>query len=334
MITKLKSMVASGKPKEAINIVANLFSKTDNEKYNELILLSGQIAKNHGLFSQGLIKLEEYRLSDSKTTYALLSILDSIDPEVLANVEEDKEEATYEKKTKLLFLASQPSDFPQLKLEKEYLEIRNIFKKHQRTYDITEEFNVSIDSFFESINEQDPHIIHFSGFALEENIVLSRKIDRTAHKIPYEFLAYSFKLIKGNTELVFINTENSNLFAKVISRFIPFAIGIKGSVNDTDAISFSSGFYSALAIEKNYESAFEFGKKLLIPDNNGTDEKLKKVKKSNNNDSIAKDLKVNDKFEKTCNYQLFINGNCKGDIDTPEDFYIPDLEQKEPTRTR
>lgn len=323
MISKLKNLVASGKASEAINLIVNQLSKSDKDRYNNVILLSGQIARNHGLFSQGLIKLEEYKLSESQTTRSLLSILDSIESKEMQAIESDsKEETEVEKKTKLLFLASQPSDMETLQLEKEYLEIRKIFKKFRKSFDVTEEFDVTIDTFFESINEQTPHIIHFSGHSSNDNILLSRKIDRVSHEIPYEFLASSFKLLKDSTELVFINTMGSCLFAKVISRFIPYAIGVKGNVSDIQAISFSSGFYSALAIEKDYEKAFEFGKMLLNPIS-WTQENLSKENESD--DKILKEDKnsFNGYNEDPNIYYLFSNGQSKDDSDTPEDFYSP-----------
>ncbi len=323
MISKLKSLVASGKPKEAIDIIAEFIAQTDKDKYNELILLSGEISRNHGFFAQGLIPLEDYKLSNSKTNYALLSIIDTIDTKSFTEVQEKQKNKPLSPKTKLLFLAAQPSDLAPLNLEKEYLEIRRIFKKKRQHFEITEEFDVTIDSFFESIREEDPHIIHFSGFGTKDAVILSRKTDRSSHDIPYEFLASAFKLLKGKTEFVFINTQGSCLFAKVISRFIPYTIGLKGTITDKDAISFSSGFYSALAIEKNYEKAFEFGKKLLkakslndiIPPSNN-------IPPENNEITPEPNVVYRNINAEESEYFLYKNGKCEDDKDTPEDFYV------------
>lgn len=325
MIAKLKSLIAIGQSSQAINLIADTLSKTDKESYNQLILLSGRISKNQGLLNQGLISVEDYRNSNIKTNAALLSILDSIDPQDLIQIEEkekeDKVEAAH--KTKLLFLAAQPSDKPALKLEKEYLEIRKIFKKYRHQYDITEEFDVTIDTFFESIRDQHPHIIHFSGYGDCDNIVFSRKVDRKTHLIPYEYLAAAFKLIGNNTECVFINTQGSCLFAKVISRFIPCAIGIKGVVTDEDAISFASGFYAALAIEKDYSKAFNFGQQLLQPEDHSSPAHPAIHNMNPRDGGEQQKSFTQNKKEINCQYFLYVNGHSAEDTDTAEDFYSP-----------
>lgn len=330
MLQKLKGLIASGNPREAINIMVNVLADIDREKYNEIILLSGRVTRNQSLFAQDLIDLEDYRQSEAKTNHALIAILDSIPADSFSKKKQTqsslKVEAT--NKTKLLFIASQPSDKPLLKLEKEYLEIRKIFKKYRHLYSITEEFDATIDSFFDAIKEQNPHIIHFSGYGNNESVALSRNMDRTTHLVSYEYLAPSFKLIGSNTECVFFNTQDSCLFAKVISRFIPFAIGISGVVTDEDAISFSSGFYSSLAIEKNYEKAFQFGKELFLSSKKDKQNPLLEqaaapINAEDDDDDVDFERFTGEDACSDCNYYLYINGYCKEDTTTPEDFYMP-----------
>lgn len=112
-------------------------------------------------------------------------------------------------------------------------------------------------------------------------------------------------MLKDTTEIVFFNTGTSNLFAKVVSRVVPYAIGIRGMVSDAEAISFSSGFYAALALEKNYEKAFNMGLDLLMssyPPARETGEE-------------AKTETIEQK------YFLYQNGFCEADTMTPDDFF-------------
>ena len=132
-------------------------------------------------------------------------------------------------------------------------------------------------------------------------------------------------MLKGNTECVFINTLGSALFSKVISRFIPYAIGVKGTIMDDEAISFSSGFYAALAIEKDYEKAFKNGKDLFLA------QKQMKNSQKKQSASIKEDSKPNTpekskrrKYDEESNYFLYKNGVSSEDTTSPDDFYVPE----------
>jgi len=294
MLNTIKGLIGEGKTQEAISQMSKLASGNADIK-NGVIQLSGQYAQANFAYAMGLIDAASNMSTLSKVNFGLLSLLDQMQSEGLLSGGAMLSDSEYEgPKTKLLFLAANPVDAPaQLQLEKEYLEIRKIFKNHRDKFSITEEFDVTLDTFFEAIYREKPNIIHLSGFAEDVGIFLMRKHDHTSYLIPYEFLAPAFKMLKETVDCVFFNTGMSNLFSKVVSRVIPYAIGIRGMVSDEEAISFSSGFYAALALEKNYEKAFQMGRDLLSK----TTEKQK--------------------------YYLYQSGLCPEDTDTLDDFYTP-----------
>ncbi len=325
MLQNLKSLIAVGKTQEAISRMAKIAAANNSSLYNDLILLSGQVAKNQSMFTLGLLDLDDFKIAESKNNFAVLSIVDAIEAENMLEKELHLTENEDIEKTKLLFLASNPSDLNPLQLEKEFIEIRKILKSQRNLFETTEAFDVSLDLFFEEIALEKPHVIHFTGYGTDLELVFSRKTDRTQHYVPYEFLASALKLMRGNVECIFINTRGSALFAKVVSRFVPFAIGITGDVLDDEAISFASGFYAALAIEKDYEKAFKNGKDLFLAQQNAQAQRVaqtvappeKKVKKETKKEAEAPSaLKKSD-------YYLFKNGFSEDDKDLPDDYYMP-----------
>lgn len=150
-----------------------------------------------------------------------------------------------------------------------------------------------------------------SGAAEPDGVALTQKADHSTQFVPFEFLAPAFRMLKNNAECVFFNTGHSDLFAKVVSRSIPYAVGIRGSISDAEAITFSSGFYAALALEKNYEKAFQMGRNLLaaMPP--------EPPAKDNNPESVRAEHR----------FFLYRNGLCEEDTETPDDFYVPKEEK-------
>ena len=134
MLQNLKSLIAGGKTQEAISRMAKLASAKSSTIHNDLILLSGQIAKNQSMFTLGLVKMEDFKISESQNNFAVLSILDSMQADDLLDKDVDLEEESTNK-TKLLFLASNPSDLPLLQLEKEFIEIRKIFRNKKTNFE-------------------------------------------------------------------------------------------------------------------------------------------------------------------------------------------------------
>ncbi len=303
MFNTIQALVGEGNMQEAISQMSK-WSVRNADIRNSVIQLSGQYAQANFSFAMGLMDAQAQQAALSKITYALLQLLDRMQAEGLFSEKDLPSEAETEgPKTKMLFLGANPvftSGHFHLELEKEYLEIRKIFKNHRNKFSITEELDMTLDAFFESVHREKPNIIHIAVLGGKEGVYFLQKSDRTPHLVPYEFLAPVFRMLKETVECVFLNTVDSNLFAKVVSRVIPYAIGIRGNVIDHEAISFASGFYAALALEKNYEKAFEAGRHLLTNTTNAP-----------GGASLG------------ATFFLYQNGHCAEDTETPDDFYIP-----------
>lgn len=312
MLNTIKGLIAEGKTQEALGHMAK-FATGQADAHNAVIQLSAQYAQANFSFAMSLTNAEAHQATMSKISFGALNLLDQMQSEGLFSGETPLASGDEGPKSKLLFLASNPVDLAILQLEKEYLEIRKIFKNHRNKFSIMEEFDVSLDTFFEAVYREKPQIIHMAGYAEPNGVILSNKVDRSSYLVPFEFLAPAFKMLKGTTECVFFNSGYSNLFAKVVSRVIPYAIGIKGVVGDAEAISFSSGFYAALALEKNYERAYKMGHDL------SASTPLEEFYSTQTADAAATGQK----------FFLYQNGFCEGDTDTPDDFYVPKAQKNQ-----
>jgi len=297
----LEQLIHKGKRQEAIRIMTDVMKQEDMKVFNDIILIGAQMTRIEELKSRNLISYSDFSITDNQIVNALLEIIQKNNN--LKNFDNkkyrDQAKTNDIQKKKILFFAANPSDQPKLKFEKEYLSIRKIMKPYRDKFDVVEEFDVTLDSFFESIYLEQPEVIHFSGFADENILAFCRKGDQKTHKVPYEFLVAAFKMLPRKVECLFVNTQFTNLFAKISSQTTQHAIGISGAVSDNNAISFASGYYTSLAIEGNHKKAFENGEKVLS----------------------------SGEIDLDSNYLFYTNGVAHDKNDkTPDAFYIPSLD--------
>jgi Effector-associated domain 11 len=335
-LQELQGLISANKTQEAIAIMAKAIGDKNTQLRDDLVMLSSQISRNETLFMRGLVKTDDYVMAGAQSIRAILAILEEVSLSgYLENLPSDNAEVDQnapvfvEKRTKIQFLAANPIDTSKLELEREYIEIRKIFKPHQSEFVLVEAFDATLESFFEAIFQEKAQIVQFSGMAEENGLILNRK-DGTCHPVSYEYLAATFKLFRNHVECVFINTMYSDVFAKVVSRFIPYAIGIKDMISDIEAITFAGGFYTALAFEKNYLKAFNQGKDLLIQTRmQSLNAEIPRSYGITN--TTQTDAEKMDDLQKIP-YVLFMNGIAADENDnTPDDFPLP-LKDKKPTQ--
>ncbi len=304
---KITRLLTAGYQEEALEEwLLPLTEQNDPELYQDFLLLSGRIQANNRLKNLGTFSEESFLKESNLIQKALLDFFSQIQEK--AYYLEESPESIQQKiahknrrSQRILFIAANPKDTPEFDLAKEYLGLRKIFKHKRKEYEVTEMFDTSLEDFYESIRQEKPQILHVSAPSTEEFLAL-RKQGNEMHKVPYEFLSPTFQVFKDHIECVFFNTWCSPIFLKKVSRYLGIAIGSKGLIGDTLSITFSSGFYSAIAQGKSYEAAFSVGNSL--------------VKNYQGKDNIGAD-----------NLLLFKDGICLNQPDTFPDEFIP---QKSP----
>jgi CHAT domain-containing protein len=163
--------------------------------------------------------------------------------------------------TQILFLASNPTNTNQLRLDEEF---RSIDESLQQTvfrdcFKINQHGAVRVDDLQKLLLRHQPHIVHFSGHgAPSSEIVLE---DRNGKGFPVSSAALSrmFGILKDNIRCVVLNACFTKQQALAIADHIDCVIGMSKAIGDASAISFSTAFYRALAYGRDIQTAFALG---------------------------------------------------------------------------
>lgn len=162
-------------------------------------------------------------------------------------------------KVKILFLAANPTTSP-LSLDREIKKISASIKmsKQRDRFVLHSAHAVSPETLLQEILDFEPNIVHFSGHGNLDGIVLESSLE-TELLVTDKALIRLFRLFKDKVDCVVLNSCYSLQQAKAINTVIPYVIGMKKSIPDLTAISFSSGFYKGLGSGKNILFSYELG---------------------------------------------------------------------------
>lgn len=226
--------------------VAEETEKKYEIKYNELLKKWNEIVPEYNQ----LLKDQENLHSDYNTALTEIGILED------KITQKDKIEDII----KILFLGASPIDEDRLRIDEEVRNIENGLKLAflRDRFELKSEWAVTPKSLQQAMLDEKPTIVQFSGhghkggIALEDMLGNSKLIDNSA-------LGNLFELFKDSVQCVFLNSCYSESQAREIAKHIPYVIGMKNSVPDETAITFSVGFYAALGAGKDIEFAYKLG---------------------------------------------------------------------------
>lgn len=162
--------------------------------------------------------------------------------------------------TKILFLGANPSKTSRLRLDDEFQKIQTNLKlsKNRENLSLKQEWALSTDTLMQTVLDESPDIIHFSGHGKQDGIILQNEIGEPK-TVTGEALSSLFELFKDRIKCVVLNSCFSHHQAKAIKLHIPYVIGMKSSIPDKVAISFSTGFYKALGAGRDIPFSFKLG---------------------------------------------------------------------------
>jgi tetratricopeptide (TPR) repeat protein len=172
------------------------------------------------------------------------------------------ETLTGQQKLKVLFFSSDPSNESRLHLGRELQRIKEKLKENKE-FIIHEHLATTPNDVMQEIMTLKPQIVHFSGHGSAEGELKFEDETGKAKSVAPEALATLFSCAKDFVKCVLVNTCYAEKQAKAIAQYIPVVIGTRSEISDEAAISFSSGFYTALNPELSIESidnAFTLGK--------------------------------------------------------------------------
>lgn len=178
----------------------------------------------------------------------------------LAQIREIPEKIT------VLFLASNPIDQVQLRLDEEARSITEMItkSKHRDSIRFQTCWAVQPKDVLQAINEYNPSIVHFSGHGSDNDEIIFQTNNGTAKIVSKEAIVQTMVASSEEIRLVFFNTCYSRNQAEAVVEHVECAIGMNTSIGDEAALIFSSQFYSSIGFGLSVKKAFEQAKALLM----------------------------------------------------------------------
>lgn len=160
---------------------------------------------------------------------------------------------------RILLLAANPSNTDDLRLQAEFRDIIESLKLSLRDgFQIQPCLATRPKDLRRAMLDYNPHIIHFSGHASNKGICLEDD-NGQATLVGNTALANLFALFDKQIRCVVLNACHSSTQAAEIAKHVPYVIGMKDSVTDKAARTFSLGFYDALFRGCPINDAFHMG---------------------------------------------------------------------------
>jgi hypothetical protein len=168
-----------------------------------------------------------------------------------------------DQKLKILFLAANPINTTQLRLEQELRDVKLALRqsRYRDQFDLQAVSAARINDMRQAMLDVEPQILHFSGHGeggaiyLEDNAGNARPIGATAFA--------NFLTNFPSVQCVVLNACYSEELGSAINMTVPFVVGMETAVEDEAAISFAVAFYDVLGSGGNYERAFRLAANAL-----------------------------------------------------------------------
>ncbi|MBB6370109.1 CHAT domain-containing protein [Chryseobacterium shigense] len=169
-------------------------------------------------------------------------------------------------KITVLFLASNPIDQVQLRLDEEARSITEMIRKtkHRDSVKFESRWALQTLDLLQALNEHDPTIVHFSGHGSNDDEIVFQTQEGIAKFVSKEAIVQTMMASADNIRLVFFNTCYSRNQAEAVSEFVEATIGMNTTIGDEAARVFSSQFYSAIGFGLSVGKAFQQAKALLM----------------------------------------------------------------------
>ena len=161
----------------------------------------------------------------------------------------------------MLFLAANPVDTPQLRLDEEVRAIDQALRKadYRDRFDLIQHRAVQYGDLQELLLRHQPDLVHFSGHGSATGELLLQGENGIAHPIREQTLSRLFSVLKDNIRCVVLNACYSEGQATAIAQQIDVVIGMKHDLGDDAARNFAAAFYQGLGYGRSVQTAFDLG---------------------------------------------------------------------------
>jgi CheY-like chemotaxis protein len=162
---------------------------------------------------------------------------------------------------KILFLAANPADTPQLRLDAEMRAIDQALQKAEfrHRFEIKQHWAVQIGDLQNHLLRHKPDIVHFSGHGSETNEIILENSQGHSRPVSARALSQLFAVLKDNIRCVILNACYSEAQAQAIAESVGCVVGMARGIGDESAIGFAAAFYQAIGFGRDVQTAFDLG---------------------------------------------------------------------------
>jgi hypothetical protein len=166
----------------------------------------------------------------------------------------------------VLFLASNPLDQIELRLDEEVRSIAEMIRKaeHRDAVKLESRWAVRPLDVLQAINELRPRIVHFSGHGSNQDEIIFQDNSGNSKPVSKEAIVQTFSAASDDIQLVFFNSCYSRGHAEAVVTHIPAAIGMNTAIGDDAACTFAAQFYSAIGFGHSITRAFQQARAALL----------------------------------------------------------------------
>ena len=158
----------------------------------------------------------------------------------------------------VLFLAANPTNTPQLRLDEEARAIQNKIRlsDYRESVRFESRWATRSSDILQAINETNPTIVHFSGHGTENGELVLLNPEGNEILVKKEAITLTMATASDTIRLVVFNACFSESQAENVVEYIDSAIGMSDSIGDEAACVFAAQLYSSIGFGKSLQNAF------------------------------------------------------------------------------
>ncbi len=168
-------------------------------------------------------------------------------------------------KVEVLYFAADPLSVsadgiaPPLQLGQEVRRIRERVRaaKHRHALRFDVHLATRTGDLMQAFSEARPQVVHFSGHGGANGLKFEGPDGGAPQTVDADALAQLFTTFRGDIRVVVLNACYSEPQARAIADAVGCAIGTRGPISDSAAITFASAFYSGIAFGESVQTAWD-----------------------------------------------------------------------------
>ena len=187
--------------------------------------------------------------------------------------------------SKVLVLGSNPVDTERVRIDWEAKQIEQRLDRGGSPFTLVKEFAVTTREIIPLIRRVEPQILHVSGHGTKDGSILFEKHDGSAsHAVDIPTFARILTDLRVKIDCVVLNACFSAAAIDTLFNAVDAVVAMDKPISDEAAVSFSYGFYHALADRRSIGDAFTEARLLLLVEHKD-ESQIPQLKTRNNVDS-------------------------------------------------